>query len=189
MKKCLLVLMTFFALNSYAGLLLEPVVGISLLGNVTTGSGEYDMNTVPVTWGARIGYSFLGIMGGIDYQVTNGVEFDVPSSTSADTNDVQKNAEYDVKETGVFIGYDFPILVRGWMGYILSSKMESSTVASYEDGGGYKYGIGLTALPFISVNFESKVLNYDTAIRNGVSTGVNVKNKFYTLSVSLPLDL
>jgi hypothetical protein len=190
LKSLLITCLVGLSLSSaQAGLLVEPLTGFSVIGNVTSGSGEYDQSSLPVVWGARFGYSFLGLMGGIDYQKVTGIEFDVPSSTSSNAYDLQKNGEYDITETSLFVGYDFPILVRGWAAYIVNAKMEASTNASYEDASGFKYGFGFTGLPFVSLNLEHKVINFDTAIRNGISTAYDVKVNYYTLTLSLPLDL
>jgi hypothetical protein len=174
MKKILhvvIVLLPLIVTNSHAALLIDPYIGLNLNGSTKFGTAENDYKNSPVSLGARVGFAQLGFSVGLDYQITSGVE------VKNDTN------EYDSTEMAIFGGFDFPILVRAYAGYIVSADFES-TASKYDEGSGYKLGAGFTGLPFISLNVEYKVVSYDKL--NGVSTST-ADNKSMLVGVSLPL--
>jgi len=164
-------LLPLVVMNLHAALLVDPYIGINLNGSTQFGTTENDYKNSPVSMGARLGFTQLGFSVGLDYQITSGIEI------KNDSN------EYDAKEIAIFGGFDFPILVRAYAGYIVSADFESSA-SKYDEGSGYKLGVGFTGLPFISLNVEYKVVSYDKL--NGVSTGT-ADNKCMLVGVSLPL--
>jgi len=183
--------------NVNAGVLVEPYLGYSLAGSGDSkfGATTYDHSYSSPTIGARLGYGMLGFMGGIDYSMQS---FDLKSEFgSTEYKDgVSKN------QLGLFVGYDFPILLRVWGTYFLSSSVDGGdpTAANrfiddreeFSGGGGYALGVGFSGLPFVSINLEYRTLEYDKYELNGV-TASNYNEKLnlneVLLSVSLPLDL
>lgn len=168
-KFLFLFIFSLFMTTSYsqAGLLVEPLIGL----NITGEGGDDDLDNMPITYGARLGYQNLGLMLGLDYQKTDAIKYDSSSE------------KYDLSETGVFVGYNFPILVRAWLGYTFKATNEGPGLDL--SGKGTKIGVGFTGLPFVSINLEFKKQEYD---ENG-STDLSpkIKGEMMLLSVSLPL--
>jgi hypothetical protein len=167
-------LISLFSANTFAGILIDPYVGF---GNSTTtldqASGSYsDDSTDSVSAvGGRLGYSFLLLSAGIDYQM-------------ATIDDAKRT------NTSAFVGFDLPILLRVWAEYTLSSQIDDDDLDSNIDislDSGYSVGIGFTGLPFVSINLEVEQHNY--TYENVPTLGeLEVASATYLLSVSLPLD-
>ena len=161
----------FMMSSASASLLIDPYMGMNLTGSTKLGTVESDYKNNPISIGARVGFAQLGFSVGLDYQITSGIKLE------NNTN------EYDATELGLFGGFDFPILLRAYAGYIFSADFES-TASKYDEGSGYKLGVGFTGLPFVSINVEYKVLSYDKL--NGVSV-TTADHDSILLAVSLPL--
>lgn len=159
-----------------AGLLLEPYVGIMPAGTITDDGVDFDHDKMPTVLGARVGYTKLGFNVGIDYLMAQGIEFENVSQ------------EYDLSEAGIFVGLDLPILLRGYVAYIVNSNLEG-TITEYEKGNGFKVGVGFTGLPFVSLNLEMRNVSYDEGNISGSSFDTDTDYQSYLLSVSLPLKL
>ena len=103
--------------------------------------------------------------------------------------DVFKN---NVKQTdwGAFVGFEFPILVRVYAGYIFSAKGEVSTDfgKAKMEGAGTKVGVGFTGLPFVDINVEYRRGTYDDVKIGGVKSD-DTDFSSLMLGVSLPLNL
>jgi len=191
MKRLLCALTLFISSQAQAGILFEPYAGFSF------GSGEdavapitkYEQNAPFL--GARLGYQILGAMAGLDY--TMGMESDIESTTSGVTD----KYDADHQSLGVFVGYNLPIMLRGWVSYYLSSKVSFNSGAANGDelkGSGSGFGLGLTPLPLLSMNLEYRMHTFDEA-KDG-TTGTTTKlsgasaidyNQIM-FSLSLPLD-
>lgn len=164
-------------LISNASLLLDPYIGINLSGTTKFTSGnsdvDYDYNSAPVSIGGRVGFSKLSFSTGLDYQMTSGVKL---------KNQAEK---FDASELAAFVGFDFPILLRAYAGYIFSADFEA-TSNKYDEGSGYKLGVGFTGLPFISINLEYKNISYDKLNNATIKTA---DHNSVLLAVSLPIKL
>lgn len=170
-------LLCFFPAISNSALLLDPYVGMNVGGTTkfTSGSSavDYDYNNAPVSLGGRIGFSKLLFSAGLDYQLTSDIKL---------KNQTEK---YDSSELAIFAGFDLPILLRAYAGFIFSADFES-TSNKYDEGSGYKIGVGFTGLPFISINLEYKSVSYDKLNNATVATA---DHNATLLAVSLPLKL
>lgn len=155
-----------------AGLLVEPVLGLNVNHKVEDYSG------LGAAFGGRLGYQNLGFQLGLDY---------LASSTDMDENALKGN--FKSKDWAAFVGFEFPVLVRIYAGYIFSAegdvKVLGGGTAKFEEGTGSKIGIGFTGLPFVDINVEYRTGSYDKV------GGVNRKTDFSStlLSLSLPLNL
>ena len=160
--------------NANAGLLIDPYVGIgstaSTLDLATSEKETASSNAV----GARLGYSFILLSAGIDYQMMNAKD--------------ALDEDMKMTNTSAFVGVDLPILLRFWAEYFFSSKLDGDTFDTYDTTfkDGYGLGIGFTGLPFVSINLEVETLNYDMTV-SGIDT--DYSNASTLLSVSLPLNL
>lgn len=160
-----------------AGLLLDPYVGVSSSASKVEIDGfsalTSDKTSSQTIAGARIGYSFILLSAGLDYQMMSGDDADGESST--------------VTNTSFFVGVDLPILLRFWGKYIFSSEFSGDTADKFDFAfkDGYAVGMGFTGLPFVSVNLEVQALNYDLefgSVDGTYSIGSTI------LSLSIPLD-
>lgn len=171
MKKLSLVclLVALISTSANAGFLIDPYIGAGQSKSTADVDSIDGSESINVT-GARVGYSFLLLSAGIDYQMG--------------TIDKDK-----VTSTSVFVGVDMPILIRAWAEYFVSSKYEQDTeVYKMKFKDGTSIGIGFTGLPFVSLNVELQNLNY-TMEDVPVLGDVDVKSAQTVFSISLPLDL
>jgi hypothetical protein len=139
--------------------------------------GEADNGTASVdatgtTFGVRAGGSTLGFIYGLEYQ-TGSITVEDPAG----------DEDYDLTDMGVFVGFEFPVLIRAYATYYFSHKAEPPTGSDIEGDGGIKLGVGFTGLPFVSINLEKMTRAYDK------SGGATIDQEIDTtiLSVSLPL--
>lgn len=176
MKKILFAVITVVSLvsNSFAGLLIDPYVGVGQLkSTLDIASNSDDESGTSSVVGSRLGYSFLLLSAGVDFEM-------VKSKLGDD--------DTDVTNTSFFVGVDMPILVRAWAEYFVNSKFELDGDKDYEFEfkDGFGVGLGFTGLPFVSINLELQTLNYETELS---SFKGDLKTASTVLSVSLPLDL
>lgn len=176
--KSILALLSFVFLfgtsASQAGILVEPVLGLNVNHKVDDFSG------LGGAYGGRLGYQNLGFQLGLDY---------LSSSTDMDEKELKSNLK--TQEWAAFIGFEFPILVRVYAGYIFSAKGDvklDGGKAKLEDGTGTKIGIGFTGLPFVDINVEYRSGSFDSVKVGGVKTG-DADFSSTMLSISLPLNL
>jgi hypothetical protein len=172
MKKLLLALATVLTASAaHAGFMIEPYVSFAVSGEYKNGSTKEDVSHTG--FGARLGYGMLGFSFGLDYGTGSG---EIDSSPSVD---------FDTTDLGLFVAYEFPILVRAYATYILDAKTEFPGGGEYS-GGGTKIGIGYTGLPFVVIGVEMYAVNYDTDEGNS-SNNVDVDVTATNLVVSIPL--
>tara|TARA_Y100000780_G_scaffold232591_1_gene267920 strand:- start:15381 stop:15959 length:579 start_codon:yes stop_codon:yes gene_type:complete len=180
----LIIALFTFSSATQAGALIEPYLGYGI-GSGDRNNTDYDYNTPQ--FGARLGYQMLGLMGGIDYSLAP--EFDLEAETAGSTSKI----DTDKNQLGLFVGYEFPILLRAWATYYLSSKLEttSATATTEYSGGGYALGVGFTGLPFVSLNLEYRMFSYDEVETGSFKGDLDPElelNEIF-LSVSLPLNI
>lgn len=175
-----------FTSTAQAGILVEPYVGYSIGLSKDYGNTTYDYKTPQ--FGARLGYQFLGLMAGIDYSLSSSFDLSQKNKTTGATSKVSS----DKNQLGLFVGYEFPILLRAWGTYFLDSNLnKSSTPGKAYSGNGYALGAGFTGLPFVSLNLEYRSFSYDSSKISGSTTALNPKwtmNEIL-LSVSLPINI
>jgi hypothetical protein len=183
MKKNLLLLtalvsMFYYAGNAQAGFLLEPFAGMEF--NSTGDAAGSDVDITGTSVGARVGFQNLGLMLGLDgrkislnLETENGYDFDIAYT-----------------QLGLFVGYDFPMMLRIWGNYVFSLEGENEdSNTKYTDGSGLVLGLGYKVVPFVSLNFEMGNTK-TTKVKSG-STEIDSDYKInsYLLSVSFPLTL
>ena len=167
MKKFILAIIAMGVFSSaQASFLIEPYLGMHFNSEAEAGSVDDDLSGVGM--GARFGWQNLGLQLGANYKMAT---FDFDDSGDAD---------YD--HFGLFAGYEFPILIRVWAEYVMSSTLDFDNGAEYDDASGSTLGVGYTGLPFVAINFEATNITYeDNAGDLDLST--------YMLSVSLPFTI
>lgn len=164
-----------------ASLLLEPHVAYNLSGSGDGSGTEYDYNGPQI--GARVGYQTFGFMAGLDYTHGTG---DMDLKTAG----VTTSRDYTTDDVGVFVGYNFPILVRAWATYYFSSEGEIKGLSELS-GKTTELGVGFTGLPFLSINLVYRMVNMDEskAIATGAKSSIDQDFKEVVLGVSLPFTL
>jgi hypothetical protein len=173
--------------QSEAALLIEPVVGYNLGykidSKIGTTKDSYTGGT-GASFGGRLGYQNFGLQLGVDY---------LKSSIDMNDNDFESN--FDTSEWAGFIGYEFPLMLRVYAGYIFSgtatSKDSSNTKIDFSGGTGTKLGIGFTGLPFIDINLEYRQATFNEIDAAGVPAGIDFELNYSTimLGLSVPFTL
>lgn len=198
MKK--LLLLVFMISTAHAGVLVEPYLGYRF------GSGEIDVTNSGLlngtykyalsgyNLGGRLGYSFLGVFGALDYSI--GKLEEESDGTPAGVTVTDKKDEYDTTNIGLTVGYEFPVFLRAWGTYFLKSELEETTDSNPDtyEGSGFGVGIGFTSIPIIDLNLEIRKFSYDEVTDNSGTTSLpsNTASELETteimLSVSAPFD-
>lgn len=179
----LLALILGFTAESNAALLLEPVVGYSVGKAVTqfTDDDEEKDGIRGVSYGGRLGFQKLGFQIGVDY---------LGSTMDYDGEDLKTT------EWGGFVGFEFPVLLRVYGGYIFSGsgtmKKDQTNVddeINLNGGVGPKLGIGFTLLPFLDLNIEYRSVKYATEKDVKLTDDMDAKYETIMFGVSLPFTL
>ena len=179
-------LVVFGVSSAQAGLTIEPFLGTSVSGELKSdapdslvGSGT-DLSSL--TYGARLGYGMLGFSGGLEYRMGTG-----------EIDDNGTKSDNKTTTLGLYAGYNFPILVRAWVGYSLSHKVtvEQSTGGDVDlTGTNMSVGVGFTGLPFVSINVEYHMVEFDEMEQAGTKTDLtSTDGNLIMVTVSAPLAI
>ncbi len=184
MKKLLIILVaTCLSTSAMADLLIEPYAGFGFgsLENNKNALHKYTVSFAP-TIGGRLGWEGTFLFAAVDYMIQSG-------TYEGDTSLVD-NIEVDFT-TSMFaaaVGLDVPVLpIRFWGKYIFSrdTTVESTTGDIDYSGDGYGIGAGFTGLPFLSINLEYLMTNYDEKDSESVDYDVNT----VLFSLSIPFSI
>jgi hypothetical protein len=181
----LILVLAFFTIKPVsAGLLLEPVLGYSMVTRFKVDDGDSAKGSGP-SIGGRIGYQNLGLQLGLDY---------LRSTYNLDDNDYKEDVT--ASEWAGFVGFEFPILFRVYAGYIFSANGESQydggsgkQKLTFSEGSGMKFGVGFTGLPFIDINFEYRRGTYGEYKLGSTKETADTDFNAYMISLSLPFVL
>ena len=164
-----------FGKIAHAGFLIEPFMAYET-GKFKSPGSERD--TTGSSFGARLGYSTLGLS---VYGEYNSANMKVEASSGPDTS-------VTANDLGIGIGYTFPIMVRAYASYFIDSKA-SWTNTEVKGNGGTRIGFGFTGFPFVSINLEMLAKKYNKNTTGGVETSQDSEFATTALSVSLPFVL
>lgn len=173
------------SISANASLLIEPHLGYNVSGGQAVyGTQKYDYTGAQ--YGARLGMQALGFMGGLDYTHSSFNLKNTTIATSASSTDASTQ-----DDIGVFVGYNAPILIRGWIGYYFSTKLKyPSNTSDYYTGTATELGLGFTPMPLISLNVMYRMIAFSKAhYSDGTSGTVTYSPKEIVLGVSLPFTL
>ena len=162
-----------FQATSSAGVLLDPYVGYAVSGN-NGGSSVTGYDA-----GLRLGLSNLGLGAGVD--VTLAGKYSYKNSTTSTTDDGKP------LHTGVFVSYDFPVLVRGYATYFINSKVTTDTATI--TGNGTKLGIQYTGLPLVAVGIELYTMKYTEVETAGIKVSTSGSETQTRIAISIPIVL
>ena len=169
-----------------ASLLIEPVVGYNMgsLEVDTTGVSKEKFNGT--SYGGRLGYQNFGFQLGLDYLASN---------LNIDDKDYSK---LSTGEWAGFVGFEFPILLRIYAGYIFSASGNTQydnglgagkQKIALEGGSGTKLGLGFTILPFLDINLEYRKVSFDDYKFAGLKVSDKTSYDTVMLGLSLPFVL
>lgn len=168
-----------------AGLLIEPVLGYNFGGFEADTDPKIEEDFSGAAFGGRIGYQNLGFQLGLDY---------LKSSLDVDDNDYK--SDLSTSEWALFAGFEFPILLRVYAGYIFSANGEveydtgsGTDDLEFKDGTGMKLGVGFTGLPFVDINFEYRKGTFSEYKVGSVKDDVDTDYSSFMVGVSLPFVL
>lgn len=171
-----------------AGVLIEPLIGYNLGTKVEIEDYKSYSGGSGMAYGGRLGYQNFGFQLGLDYLKSN-----------LDMGHKHFKKDLTTDEFAGFVGFEFPILLRVYAGYIFSGMGEAkeyqnpvTTIlekAELKGGTGPKLGVGFTVLPFLDINLEYRQVTYDEFKLAGVKQTNEVKLNSYLLSLSLPFNL
>jgi hypothetical protein len=201
MKHLLILLMLTFSLTARAGIWIEPYLGYNIgsyeqtISNAGASNGTFKLKYTDPAYGLKLGYNFIAMVVGFEYQLgTADTEFDSSSTPSVTAN--TPVTKYDTTSTGVFVGFTGLPLLNFWASYQFDVTWEDSDNDELS-GSGYGVGAGFTGLPFLSINLDYKSYTLDES-KDG-TTGIvttlpsnqltEITSKVIMLSVSLPFDL
>lgn len=181
MKKLIILMTLTLSLQGFAGVLVEPYMGYGITGFEATDTGSSSAVEFAVdgqSVGGRLGITMFGFFAALDYEMGSR-DFELDSGTSSQTL-----VEKDVKNQGIAIGWDVPILpIRFWGKYIFSSEWEEGP--TLWEGKASAIGVGFTMLPIIDINIEVKKYTLDSGTGSlGEVTGQEV-----FIGLSAPFDV
>jgi hypothetical protein len=161
-----------FMPTSNASILVEPYLGFDT-GHWTAGTASSSMSGT--TFGGRLGYQELGFMAGLDYMTGHWTDNATPSDT------------WTPSDLGLFVGFNFPVMLRVYGVYGISSRLSGSNSNGSNDikGSDLKLGVGFTMFPLISINVEYIAGTYTKDDSGTIKD--NLSDKMLGVTVSLPL--
>jgi hypothetical protein len=181
----LLVLAFLMIKPANAGLLIEPVIGYTFAKSEVDAPGFSENKSQGPSYGGRLGYQNLGFQLGLDY---------LSSTLNVDSSKFK--SDMNVKEFAGFVGFEFPILLRAYAGYIFSATADSDVnigagkqSLDLSSGKGMKLGVGFTGLPFVDINFEYRKGTFSEMKLGGVKSDIDTDYSAYMISASLPFVL
>ncbi len=191
----LLISFVFVASQARADLLIEPVVGYSMGINGEFAKGKVSGGGTTTkdsfsggsggSFGGRLGFQKLGFQIGADY---------LHSSINPDDKALKGNLSFD--EWAGFVGFEFPILLRVYGGYIFSAEGQGKYVSAgttqkltLKDGSGVKAGLGFTLLPFLDINLEYRHGTFGEWKAGSTKVTGDVNYSVYMIGLSLPFTI
>jgi len=173
----LLAVILGFSSQAQSAVLLEPVLGYNLGTKLNIEDGEKYSGGMGPSFGGRVGYQNLGFQLGLDYL-----------NSTIDMKDDDFDKDVKMTEWAAFAGFEFPVLVRVYAGYIFSANAKSGST-KLNDGSGAKFGVGFTGLPFVDINLEYRRGTFTEIKAGGVTADVDTKYETIMLGVSLPFTI
>ena len=175
-RKTILLLLAAFSTHAGATqLLIEPYLSYTI-------SAKYsEPNKTPtasgMTYGGRLGGDYQGFQFGVDYMTGSWTDDQNPQDTITPSN------------FGIFLGFKFPAApVRIYGDYFFNEeyKFKRSNGSDNYEGTEFRFGLGLTMLPVVNINFEYGMGTLTTD--NGTTMNQTIKVSYYGIGISVPLE-
>jgi hypothetical protein len=174
----LIVLFTFLS-QAKAAILVEPLVGTTVLYKLMPDAASEEQGQLGSAYGGRLGFQKLGFQLGVDYL-----------NSSVKMQDKNFDDNLKMEEWAAFVGIKLPILFRLYGGYIFSSQATGKSQDqdyTYNKGSGAKVGLGFTGIPFINLNLEYRYGSFSQFELGGVKSDEDTKYSAVMFTVSLPM--
>ncbi|MBF0314721.1 MAG: outer membrane beta-barrel protein [Oligoflexia bacterium] len=189
---------SFSMKQAKAGILLEPYIGQVIQGSGSSGyasTSNWEHEYTGLIYGGRAGVVFSGLMLGGEYSMQS---FEMSSKSGSTTykDDIAK------KQSGLFVGYHFPMHLRLWGTYFLQGEIKGESSpgthlidnkSKYNQMSGYGAGISYVIANIVGLNLEYRTMKYKQYIYDGYSYASVYSKKLTVneilLSASLPLVL
>lgn len=195
LAKLLIAVSFLFVTSAHAsGILLEPYAGygMSTVGYTIKSSGtKVAVEANGLGLGARVGYA---LPGGLWFagEYASFMETDATVKEPANQPDQKMSASAAYLD----VGFDVPAIpLRFWAGYgfMDNATIKGSSSTTDFTGTGYKAGLGLKAIPLLSINLEYMVHMHDKWKSSGQEGDVSTiyddfKASTIFLSVSVPFS-
>ena len=109
------------------------------------------------------------------------------------------SSDYSISTVGAVVGVDLPVLFRAWAGYGIQNNVTMKGTSGNPDikfqGSYAKVGVGVRAIPLLSVNLEY-IMNTYSKVDFGLGTGSEDSSTYYdtlksnltVLSISCPFN-
>ena len=168
LKLLVMALVASVSMSAFAGFMVEPYVGTGQYAttfDLASLEDSEESGESYKTVGGRLGYSFLLVSGGLDYELM-----------SADGD--------NITNTSLFVGVDLPILFRFYGKYVFSSDYDNDDI-DLDFASGTVLGVGFTGLPFVVINLEVTNLNYTFDV-SGNDVDAAIAGTALTVSLPLP---
>jgi len=161
-----------------AGFLVDPYFGYTASGTTSSSSLTAISGT---ELGGRFGYSTMGFGFGLDAVIAGTTTF---TTSGTATN-------YAPFHYGVFASYKFPVLVRAYVSYLLSTKDTESVTKDYITGTATKIGVQYTGLPFVAIGLEmfSGTASKYTLASTGTVVNFTPTQTQTRITISVPFEL
>ena len=172
-KILLLALLAGVGYAHAASVLFEPYIGYDVGKNRI--SNSLSNSVQGVTYGGRLGVQQMGLSFGLDYMTGHWNDSASPQNTITPEN------------TGVFVGYHFPMMVSAYAEYIFADRQKFSSGGSsftFDGGNGVKAGVGVKLVPMVVLGFEYFRTSYNKL--SGGAIDPQLKNEMFGISLSLP---
>jgi len=182
--------MTCLSASALAGVFFEPYLGYSFgkinNGDLGAGASVIGGETSQRQLGARVGYNFIAVNGGLDLSYQSG---------SLSSNQDASKTDFKTTEMAGYVGIRTAAFIKGYVGYIFSSfnQIDSSPSgpSTKLNGSGMKIGIGFTGIPLVDLTTEYRRISYSSYTAPGASkqTVNNMPGNYFSILVSIPVDL
>ena len=191
--------------QSFGAIWIEPYIGHKIgaqsftLSNYTSNNynGEYDFPYNGLAYGGKLGYEFLFLAVGLQYERSSIKERPSAAQKPAGST-YPADDEFDMSHLGVFGTFTLIPFINITASYFLNTKLSDTNGSDKNDeyeGSGYSLGLGFTLLPFISLNVDYRMITLDNSTISGSeialpdnnTTEIDINEILF--SVSLPLSL
>lgn len=177
--KILITLALVFSFSARASFLLEPYAGVNINGGWSDNSSDTVNQFSGTMYGARAGIQKMGFMLGVDGR---------KGSWSVDN---EAKSKLDYTHLAMFVGYDFPILLRVYGEYIVGGSSVDEDDLELMKPSGFVLGAGYKFFPYLSANLEYGTIKYQ---ESEDADGVNLEGRddngsYILLSLSVPINI
>jgi hypothetical protein len=157
--------------------LVEPYIGMAY-GSIDFQEPDFKNKTLSTLFGIRglIGFGQF-FLGGDHAAVISKIDYLLAS---------EPDEQYDLTDTGWYIGWHSNFGLRLWYVAYYSHKGINQDAYEVKGSGGYKIGVGYVVTEYISLNLEAVTRSYKEKIQGGPAEPANFTFKDIQATISFP---